>query len=373
MGRRGRLAASARSTSGRTTTATRSSPATCASRRWSTATRASTSGQQWSATFVEPDIAAHEVTHGVTGTTAGLLYTGQSGALNESFSDYFGNVIGNLVHGEDNAALGEDSCAGLRADTRCARPTRTAACRSATCSTATTSTTTCASSTPGGGCILLLNFKQDNGGVHYNSAIWNNALWTIRTRLAQIDGQPGNTSTLARAFDRAVYGALATRLTPTSGFVDARAAVEQVIIDSQLDPVVLRTAREVFDAEQDLHRAARPPPSWPATRVTTSPQTQLHPVDLRRPGGLARPERARELRRATPPPRPLGGSGGAEPLGDPDALEVGFAGDAVVALDVARPGDPHRRLRQRTVVDTVRDPTPRWPPGSPAPTPGRPG
>ena len=35
-------------------------------------------GQQLSRTFVEPDIAAHEVTHGVTATTAGLLYTGQS-------------------------------------------------------------------------------------------------------------------------------------------------------------------------------------------------------------------------------------------------------------------------------------------------------
>ena len=119
--------------------------------------------------------------------------------------------------------------------------------------------------TPGERLRLLVNYKQDYGGVHYNSAIWNNALWSIRSRLAQIDGQDGNTSQLAHAFDRAVYGALATRLTPTSSFVDARAAVEQVIIDSQLDPVVLRTAREVFDADEDLQPAARPRASWPAT------------------------------------------------------------------------------------------------------------
>ena len=31
-----------------------------------------------------------------------------------------------------------------------------------------------------------------------------------------IDGQEGNSSELAHQFDRAVYGALATRLTPTS-------------------------------------------------------------------------------------------------------------------------------------------------------------
>ena len=47
-------------------------------------------GIRQTGSFVEPDVAAHEVTHGVTATTAGLLYTGQSGALNESFSDYFG-------------------------------------------------------------------------------------------------------------------------------------------------------------------------------------------------------------------------------------------------------------------------------------------
>ena len=47
---------------------------------------------------------------------AGLLYTGQSGALNESFSDYFGNVIGNLIHGNDSVAIGEDACAGAPAE-----------------------------------------------------------------------------------------------------------------------------------------------------------------------------------------------------------------------------------------------------------------
>ena len=76
--------------------------------------------------------------------------------------------------------------------------------------------------------------------MHFNSAIWNNALWSIRTNLARIDGEPGNDSPLAQAFDRVVYAALTTRLGPTAGFLDARAAVEQVTVDSQLDPVVLR-------------------------------------------------------------------------------------------------------------------------------------
>ena len=38
------------------------------------------------------DVIAHELTHGVTETTANLVYRGQSGALNESFSDIFGLI-----------------------------------------------------------------------------------------------------------------------------------------------------------------------------------------------------------------------------------------------------------------------------------------
>ena len=43
--------------------------------------------------FVSIDVTAHEMTHGVTSATANLEYSGQSGALNESFSDVFGNAV----------------------------------------------------------------------------------------------------------------------------------------------------------------------------------------------------------------------------------------------------------------------------------------
>lgn len=39
------------------------------------------------------DVIAHELTHGVTEQNAGLVYHGQSGALNESFSDVFASLI----------------------------------------------------------------------------------------------------------------------------------------------------------------------------------------------------------------------------------------------------------------------------------------
>ncbi|OFE14203.1 metalloprotease [Humibacillus sp. DSM 29435] len=39
------------------------------------------------------DVIGHELAHGVTEHTAGLLYQGQSGALNESISDVFGSLV----------------------------------------------------------------------------------------------------------------------------------------------------------------------------------------------------------------------------------------------------------------------------------------
>lgn len=44
-------------------------------------------------TFMLLDVAGHEITHGVTEFESGLKYWGQSGALNESLSDVFGNLV----------------------------------------------------------------------------------------------------------------------------------------------------------------------------------------------------------------------------------------------------------------------------------------
>ena len=39
------------------------------------------------------DVAGHEMTHGVTSYTAGLVYSGESGGLNEATSDIFGTLV----------------------------------------------------------------------------------------------------------------------------------------------------------------------------------------------------------------------------------------------------------------------------------------
>lgn len=46
------------------------------------------------------DVIGHELAHGVTEYTAGLLYQGQSGALNESISDVFGVLVKQRVLGQ---------------------------------------------------------------------------------------------------------------------------------------------------------------------------------------------------------------------------------------------------------------------------------
>jgi Zn-dependent metalloprotease len=52
---------------------------------------------------VAVDVIGHELTHGVTEMTAGLAYSNQSGALNESLSDCFGSMVKQMQLGQDAA------------------------------------------------------------------------------------------------------------------------------------------------------------------------------------------------------------------------------------------------------------------------------
>ena len=47
------------------------------------------------------DVCGHEITHGLTNFTSNLIYSYESGALNESFSDIFGNTIENYARPAD--------------------------------------------------------------------------------------------------------------------------------------------------------------------------------------------------------------------------------------------------------------------------------
>lgn len=60
--------------------------------------------------LVSLDIAGHEMTHGVTERTAGLVYSKESGALNESISDVFGTMVERYARPTNwNWKIGEDA------------------------------------------------------------------------------------------------------------------------------------------------------------------------------------------------------------------------------------------------------------------------
>lgn len=62
--------------------------------------------------LVSLDICGHEITHGVTEYSANLVYSYQSGALNESFSDIFGESIEYFASGSNDWLMGDDIGAG---------------------------------------------------------------------------------------------------------------------------------------------------------------------------------------------------------------------------------------------------------------------
>lgn len=62
--------------------------------------------------MVSLDIVGHEITHGVTQHSAKLKYKKESGALNESFSDIFGECIENFATGTNNWRMGTDTGIG---------------------------------------------------------------------------------------------------------------------------------------------------------------------------------------------------------------------------------------------------------------------
>jgi Zn-dependent metalloprotease len=305
--------------------------------------------------LVTVDVTGHEITHGVTGSTAGLLYVGQSGALNESFSDYFGNVIGNRFKGTDDATLGEDLCAGVTQPQTLCDPTSEGVLATRDMLNGAKFSGYLRLLNPGLRLQLLRSLNQDHGGVHLNSAIWNNALWSIRARLAQIDQVPGNDSPLAQSFDHAVFNALTTQLGPTAGFLDARAAVEQSITDLGADPTVLQVAQEVFDFDEICSDCGDTAGATPALGVGTGAQSQVNPavhgdrvawVDLNADGFFGT--------RAT---ASFDGSG-AETGPAPDTAQVVFAGDALVSLDgdgnvVRDAADGTTTLAQEDVYETA--------------------
>ncbi|WP_165898223.1 M4 family metallopeptidase [Tumebacillus sp. BK434] len=147
------------------------------------------------------DVVGHELTHAVTTKTAGLIYQDQSGALSESFSDVFGELIENKPN--NNWLVGEaivtpgvegDAMRSLANPEAYSHPDHMS---------------------------KYVYTSADNGAVHTNSGIPNKAFYNVVTA-------PGMTQQKA---GKVWYRALTQYLTSKSIFNDARNATRQAAID----------------------------------------------------------------------------------------------------------------------------------------------
>lgn len=123
--------------------------------------------------FTKPiDVTGHELTHGVTQYTANLTYQGQSGALNESFSDVFGSLVKqkSLNESADQAdwLIGE----GIFTD-----KVHGKALRSMKAPGTAYDDPVLGKDPQPGDMAHFVSTIDDNGGVHINSGIPNHAFY----------------------------------------------------------------------------------------------------------------------------------------------------------------------------------------------------
>ncbi len=147
------------------------------------------------------DVVAHELSHGVTERSAALIYELQSGALNESFSDIFGEMVEARTRGQNDWLVGSELQKPLR-------------------------------NFKNPGSILIGGLNRpfpskmsefiplpntddaDHGGVHLNSSIINHCFYLLAAGLPEAIG--------LRDSERIFYLTLTQHLQAQSQFIDCR-------------------------------------------------------------------------------------------------------------------------------------------------------
>lgn len=185
------------------------------------------------------DIVAHELTHGITDYTSGLEYQGESGALNEAFSDMMGVAVEAYFQPRGTGQLQADYLVG-EDSFRALRPGSQAGIRSVQAPNAF-----------GHPDHYAVRYRgtEDNGGVHINSGIPNHAFFlAIEGGTNRISGGTvtgvgfANRDQIEKVFFRAFTTMLPVRAT----FAQARAATIQSARD--LYPSNAAVERAVTDA-----------------------------------------------------------------------------------------------------------------------------
>jgi len=166
--------------------------------------------------LVALDIVGHEITHGVVQFTANLVYSYESGALNESFADIFGESIENYATGSNDWYMGTDIGIG-----------GSGALRSMSNPNAFGDPDTYQGS-------YWHTASTDNGGVHINSGVQNKWFYilTVGESGTNDKGDSYNVSGIGITKAAAIaYRNLSTYLSTNSQYSDARAGAIQSAID----------------------------------------------------------------------------------------------------------------------------------------------
>jgi Zn-dependent metalloprotease len=198
------------------------------------------------------DVAAHEFTHGVIQYSSGLEYENQSGALNESFSDIFGEMVELSVKGTNDWLIGADS--GVL-DRDMSNP-------GAVKTLPDWYPYPSKMSEYWGAYDPKLNRfdKKDRGGVHINSSIINKSYYnlcqTIKPEVAA----------------KIYYRCLVYFLKPKSKFIDCRlgcvSAAEELYPS---DPSIKRAVEEAFNSVEIYDGNPTPTPgSFPPVNAADS-------------------------------------------------------------------------------------------------------
>ena len=229
------------------------------------------------------DVVGHELTHGVTDFSAGLFYYFQSGAINESMSDVFGefidqtNAAGNDTAPGSSGSIGED-IPGSGAGPRHGEPARVRR-----------------PSGPDGQPALLRrpDLIFDNGGVHFNSGVNNKAAF-LMTDGGSFNGRTVTGMGIPKAAQ--IYYDVQTQfLTSGSDYGDLASALPQAC-DDLVGAVIGGSAvtaancTEVRDAvaatEMTLDPPNAPAPHAPAATCPSGQvRTDLFLDDMEPPAG----------------------------------------------------------------------------------------
>jgi Zn-dependent metalloprotease len=208
------------------------------------------------------DVIGHELTHGVTQYSAGLDYSGQSGALNEHISDAFGIMVkqfafnqparesdwligaGLLAAGIKGKAIRSMKAPGTAYDDpRLGKDPQPAHMRD------------------------YVNTKEDNGGVHINSGIPNKAFYLAATTLG------GYAWT---ALGKVWYATLTTRVTANAKFIHF--AKDTVSIAGQLYGSGSNVQRTIAASWQQVGINVPPPPARSGFFAVDGPRPPMRPL-----------------------------------------------------------------------------------------------